>query len=132
MRIDLSFLATFVLPPLRNFSSEPPVGRNLLVQLRFDVVYRLFKLFQFFFLTFNPALNGDQFPFSDRVGNIGRNTYRGDASYTTGIRIQRGFFFDSRVRPKVSAEVSNLLQPPECSRHRYRLRSRDFPRDNAS
>jgi Carboxypeptidase regulatory-like domain len=31
-------------------------------------------------------VNGDGDPFPDRVGNIGRNTYRGDASYTTDIR----------------------------------------------
>ena len=54
-------------------------------------------------------VNGDQFPFSDRVGNIGRNTYRGDPSYTTDIRIQRAFLSDSRIRPEVSAEVFNLF-----------------------
>ena len=34
-------------------------------------------------------VNGDIYPFSDRVGNIGRNTYRGDPNYDTDLRLQR-------------------------------------------
>jgi hypothetical protein len=54
-------------------------------------------------------VNGDGFPFSDRVGRIGRNTYRGDASYTTDIRVQRVFGLSERVRAQASAEVFNLF-----------------------
>lgn len=54
-------------------------------------------------------VNGDGFPFSDRVGDIGRNTYRGDASYTTDIRLQREFALRERVKADVSAEIFNLF-----------------------
>ena len=54
-------------------------------------------------------MNGDGFPFSDRVGNIGRNTYRGDSSYTTDVRVQRVFNVSERLKTEVSTEVFNLF-----------------------
>jgi hypothetical protein len=54
-------------------------------------------------------VNGDQFPFNDRVGAIGRNTYRGDPSYTTDIRLQRLFSFTERLNGEASFEVFNLF-----------------------
>jgi hypothetical protein len=54
-------------------------------------------------------VNGDGFPFSDRVGNIGRNTYRGDAFYTTDIRLQRVFSLGERFKPEAGVEVFNLF-----------------------
>jgi hypothetical protein len=54
-------------------------------------------------------VNGDQFPFSDRVGNIGRNTYRGDASYTTDVRVQRVFNVSERLKAEASGEIFNLF-----------------------
>jgi hypothetical protein len=54
-------------------------------------------------------VNGDQYPFSDRVGNIGRNTYRGDPSYTTDVRVQRVFRLTERLKAEVSTEVFNLF-----------------------
>jgi len=54
-------------------------------------------------------VNGDGFPFSDRVGNIGRNTYRGDSSYTTDVRVQRVFNLSDRLTAEASAEVFNLF-----------------------
>jgi len=54
-------------------------------------------------------VNGDQFPFNDRVGGIGRNTYRGDPSYTTDIRLQRLFNITERFTGEASFEVFNLL-----------------------
>jgi hypothetical protein len=54
-------------------------------------------------------VNGDQFPFNDRVGDIGRNTYRGDPSYTTDVRLQRVFNFTERVKGEASVEVFNLF-----------------------
>ena len=55
-------------PVLRNFKV------SMLNTLQSPRYYTVFAGFD---------VNGDGFPFSDRVGNIGRNTYRGDASYTT-------------------------------------------------
>ena len=60
-------------------------------------------------------VEGDQFPFSDRVGDIGRNTYRGDASYTTDIRLQRSFALREWLKLQASAEVFNLLNRPNVN-----------------
>ncbi len=60
-------------------------------------------------------VNGDGFPFSDRVGDIGRNTYRGDASYTTDIRLQREFSLRERLKAVASAEVFNLFNRPNVN-----------------
>jgi hypothetical protein len=54
-------------------------------------------------------VNGDQFLFSDRVGSIGRNTYRGDSSYNTDVRMQRVFKVRERLKAEASAEVFNLF-----------------------
>ena len=54
-------------------------------------------------------VNGDQFPFSDRVGSIGRNTYRGDPSYTTDIRLQRVFRVSEKLQAEASVEAFNLF-----------------------
>jgi hypothetical protein len=54
-------------------------------------------------------VNGDIYPFSDRVGAIGRNTYRGDPFYTTDVRIQRVFPLGERFKGEASFEVFNLF-----------------------
>jgi hypothetical protein len=81
-------------PLLRNFKV------SMLNTLQSPRYYSIFAGFD---------VNGDQFPFSDRVGNIGRNTYRGDPSYTTDIRVQRGFDLGERFRAEASVEVFNLF-----------------------
>jgi len=53
--------------------------------------------------------NGDIFPFSDRVGTIGRNTYKGDPYFNVDMRIQRGIPFTERVRGDFSVEFFNLF-----------------------
>jgi hypothetical protein len=60
-------------------------------------------------------VNGDGFPFSDRVGTIGRNTYRGDSSYTTDMRLQRVFNLGERIKAEASAEVFNLFNRPNVN-----------------
>ena len=54
-------------------------------------------------------VNGDGFPFSDRVGTTSRNTYRGDVSYTTDVRVQRVYRWRDKMQAEVSAEVFNLF-----------------------
>jgi hypothetical protein len=54
-------------------------------------------------------VNGDGFPFSDRVGKIGRNTYGGDASYTTDMRLQRVVSLGERLNLEAGVEVFNLF-----------------------
>ncbi|MGH9555400.1 MAG: TonB-dependent receptor domain-containing protein, partial [Terriglobales bacterium] len=53
--------------------------------------------------------NNDLFPFSDRVGTIGRNTYKGDPYYNVDMRIQRAFPIRERLRAEFSAEFFNLF-----------------------
>ena len=60
-------------------------------------------------------VNGDGYPFSDRVGNIGRNTYQGDPSYTTDVRLQRAFRLDERFTLQASTEVFNLFNRPNIN-----------------
>ena len=56
--------------------------------------------------------NGDGFPFSDRVGLLGRNTYAGDVFRNVDIRLQRDFpmeISNHSGRVSFSFEVFNLF-----------------------
>ncbi len=53
--------------------------------------------------------NGDLFPFPDRVGTIGRNTYKGDPFFNLDLRIQRIFSLSERVKAEFSSEFFNLF-----------------------
>ena len=53
--------------------------------------------------------NGDGFPFNDRVGNIGRNSYRGASYYDTDLRLQKRLHLTEQLKLKLSAEPLNLL-----------------------
>ena len=54
-------------------------------------------------------VNGDGFPFNDRVGTSGRNFYRGDSYYDSDLRLQRVFHPSDRFSTEASFEVFNLL-----------------------
>jgi Carboxypeptidase regulatory-like domain len=56
--------------------------------------------------------NGDIFPFSDRVGTIGRNTYKGDPYYDTDLRIQRVIPLKEHANAEASVEFFNLFNRP--------------------
>ncbi len=64
---------------------------------------------QYYSILAGSDINGDGFPFNDRVGAIGRNSYRGAAYYDTDIRLQRLLNVSERVKVNLSAEVLNLL-----------------------
>jgi hypothetical protein len=81
-------------PLLRNFKV------SMLNTLQSPRYYTIFAGFD---------VNGDEFPFPDRVGTIGRNTYRGDASYTIDVRVQRVFGLSDRLKAQASVEVFNLF-----------------------
>jgi hypothetical protein len=87
-------------PALRNFKL------SMLNTLQSPRYYTIFAGFD---------VNGDGFPFSDRVGNIGRNTYRGDASYTTDIRLQRVFSIGERLKAEAGVEIYNLFNRPNVN-----------------
>lgn len=64
---------------------------------------------QFYSILAGSDINGDGFPFNDRVGFIGRNSYRGDSYYDTDVRLQRRFNITERVKANARAETLNLL-----------------------
>lgn len=64
---------------------------------------------QYYSILAGSDINGDGFPFNDRVGNIGRNTYRGASYYDTDLRLQRLFNLTERVSLNASAEGLNVL-----------------------
>ena len=64
---------------------------------------------QYYSILAGSDINGDGFPFNDRVGGIGRNSYRGDAYDDTDIRLQRLLSVGERVKVNLSAEVLNLV-----------------------
>jgi len=53
-------------------------------------------------------VNGDGFPFSDRTGTVGRNSYRGASYYDTDVRLQRVFHLSERLSTEASFEAFNL------------------------
>lgn len=52
---------------------------------------------------------GDGFPFSDRVGDVGRNSYRGASNYDSDLRLQRAFHVAERFTCEASIESFNLF-----------------------
>jgi len=54
-------------------------------------------------------VNGDGFPFSDRAGTVGRNSYRGAAYYDSDLRLQREFQTTKRPSTELSIEGFNLF-----------------------
>ena len=53
-------------------------------------------------------VNGDGFPFSDRTGTVGRNSYRGASYYDSDLRLQRVFHFTEPYSAEVSIEGFNM------------------------
>ena len=96
-RLVLTFLA-----------ESPNTWNRLLRNFKFSMLNSL-QSPRYYTIFAGFDVNGDGFPFSDRVGNIGRNTYRGDSSYTTDVRVQRVFSLGERLKAEASAEIFNLF-----------------------
>jgi hypothetical protein len=64
---------------------------------------------QYYSILAGSDINGDGFPFNDRVGSIGRNTYKGASYYDTDLRLQRLFNLTERWKVNASAEALNVL-----------------------
>jgi hypothetical protein len=56
--------------------------------------------------------NGDTNPVTDRVGDLGRNTYYGDHLYSWDLRISRYFQIRERLRLDLMVDAFNLLNRP--------------------
>jgi len=64
---------------------------------------------QYYSILAGSDVNGDGFPFNDRVGDIGRNTYIGAPYYDTDLRLQRLFSLGERMKLNASAEALNVF-----------------------
>jgi hypothetical protein len=64
---------------------------------------------QYYSILAGSDINGDGFPFNDRVGAIGRNSYRGASYYDSDLRLQRLFNLSERWKLNFSAEALNVL-----------------------
>jgi len=64
---------------------------------------------QYYSILAGSDINGDGFPFNDRVGSIGRNSYRGASYYDTDLRVQRLFNLTERLKLNGSVEALNVL-----------------------
>jgi len=64
---------------------------------------------QYYSILAGSDINGDGFPFNDRVGSIGRNSYRGASYYDTDLRLQRLLNITERLKLNGSVEALNVL-----------------------
>ena len=64
---------------------------------------------QYYSILAGSDINGDGFPFNDRVGSIGRNSYRGASYYDTDLRLQRLFNITERLKLNGSVEALNVF-----------------------
>lgn len=93
---------------LTAMAETPATGAAFLRNLSFSMLNTL-QSPQYYSVLAGSDINGDGFPFNDRVGNLGRNTYRGASFYDTDVRLQRLFHTTERLNINASAEVLNLL-----------------------
>jgi hypothetical protein len=94
----------FTLAVLAESPNEWP---RLLREFKFSLLSTL-QSARFFTIDAGFDTNGDIFPFNDRVGTIGRNTYKGSPYYDVDVRLQRLFSITERVKLEGGAEVFNL------------------------
>lgn len=52
---------------------------------------------------------GDGFPFADRTGDVGRNSYRGASNYDSDLRLERAFHISERWMTEASVESFNVF-----------------------
>jgi hypothetical protein len=88
-------------------AESPETWNPLLRNFQFSLLNTL-QSPQYYSVLAGSDINGDGFPFNDRVGAIGRNTYRGAAYYDTDIRLQRLFNLSEHIKINLSAEALNL------------------------
>lgn len=93
---------------LTALAESPDTWSPSLRHLQFSILNTL-QTPQFYNILAGSDVNGDGFPFNDRVGNSGRNTYRGAAYYDTDVRLQRLFALTERVRLNTSFEALNVF-----------------------
>ncbi len=83
--------------------SWPSVARNIKISV-IDTV----QTPRYFTILSGSDVNGDSYPFSDRTGLVGRNSYRGPYFYNTDLRLERVFHLKDRLACEASMEAFNL------------------------
>ena len=89
------------------FESPESVG-PLLAGFQFSILNTL-QSGQPYSILAGSDINGDGFPFNDRVGSIGRNSYLGAPFYDTDIRLQRIVRTGEHAQLTLSGEAFNVL-----------------------
>lgn len=90
------------------FVGEAPQDWRLLRNFKASLLINA-QSARFFTINTGFDVNGDLFPFPDRVGVTGRNIYKGDPLFDTDVRVQRVIHFSERLTGEVSAEVFNVF-----------------------
>ena len=90
-----------------SFTAEGP-ERTWLRDFRFSFVGNISSP-QYYTLYAGSDVNNDGNSLSDRVGTVGRSTYRGDQSVNFDVRLSRQFRMSDRVRLEAVAEAFNLF-----------------------
>lgn len=92
-----------------SFLAESPENWPLLLRnLKFSTLNTL-QSPRYFSILAGFDVNGDGFPFSDRTGTVGRNSYRGAAYYDSDVRLQRVFHAMKSASIEASVEAYNVL-----------------------
>jgi hypothetical protein len=92
-----------------SFLAESPAEWPMLLRnFKFSMLNTL-QTPRYFSILAGFDVNGDGFPFSDRTGTVGRNSYRGSSYYDSDIRLQRVFHLNQRVTTEASMEAFNLF-----------------------
>jgi hypothetical protein len=89
-------------------AESPETWAAPLRSIRFSMLNTL-QSAQYYSILAGSDVNGDGFPFNDRVGSIGRNTYLGAPYYDTDLRLQRLFALTERIKLNASAEALNVF-----------------------
>ncbi len=93
---------------LTALAEAPETWSPALRHLQFSILNTL-QTPQFYNILAGSDVNGDGFPFNDRVGSIGRNSYRGAAYYDTDVRLQRLVALTERAKLNASFEALNVF-----------------------
>jgi hypothetical protein len=91
-----------------SFTAEGPLSSRWLRNLHIAVIPSIESARRYTLYAGLDA-NNDGNPMSDRVGTLGRNTYKGDSHFNFDLRLARSFRISERIKSEFIAEAFNLL-----------------------
>ena len=107
-----------------SFTAEGP-EKTLFRDFRLSFIGNISSA-QYYTLYAGSDVNNDGNSQSDRVGTLGRNTYRGDQSVNFDVRVSRQFRMSDRVRLEAVAEAFNLFNTLNVTDVNTTYGARDF------